>query len=172
YNLPIVITPIGFKYIAEKIVESDVLVGGEESGGLAVKGHIPERDGVYIGILIIEMMVKMGMSLSELVRMLFDEFGEHHNRRVDIKTTNENKELLLNRAKMGDISQVLGHTVNTIETIDGVKLHLSDGSRLLIRASGTEPVLRIYCESHTPEMAQAIVDEIATREIGKAFNRA
>jgi phosphomannomutase len=169
YNLPIIITPIGFKYIAEKIVDSDVLVGGEESGGLAVKGHIPERDGIYIGILIIEMMVKTGKSLSELVRMLFDQFGEHHNRRADLHTTNEFKDLLLNRAKMGDITQILGNKVENIETLDGVKLHLSNGSRLLIRASGTEPVLRIYCESNTPEDAQAIVDEIATRELGKTF---
>jgi phosphomannomutase len=155
-----VVTPIGFKYIAEKIVEGDVLVGGEESGGLAVKGHIPERDGIYIGLLVVEMMVKTGKALSELVKMLFDEFGEHHNRRNDVHTTNEKKEAMMSRARAGEIKEVMGIKVDRIETIDGVKLHLADGSRVLIRASGTEPVLRIYCESSSGEDAQAKADAV------------
>jgi phosphomannomutase len=160
YGLPIVVTPIGFKYIAEKIVEGDVLVGGEESGGLAVKGHIPERDGIYIGLLVVEMMVKTGKALSELVQMLFQEFGEHHNRRNDVHTTNEKKEAMMARARAGEIKEVMGIKVDRIETIDGVKLHLADGSRVLIRASGTEPVLRIYCESSSGEDAQAKADAV------------
>lgn len=164
YGLPMVVTPIGFKYIAEKIVEGDVLVGGEESGGLAVKGHIPERDGIYIGLLVVEMMVKTGKSLSELVQMLFKEFGEHHNRRNDLHTTNEKKEAMMARARAGQITEVMSIKVDRIETIDGVKLHLADGSMVLIRASGTEPVLRIYCESTSDEDAQAKADAV-TREV-------
>ena len=160
YGLPIVVTPIGFKYIAEKIVEGDVLVGGEESGGLAVKGHIPERDGIYIGLLVVEMMVKTGKALSELVQMLFEQFGEHHNRRNDVRTTNEKKEAMMDRARAGEIKEVMGIKVDRIETIDGVKLHLADGSMVLIRASGTEPVLRIYCESTSGEDAQAKADAV------------
>jgi phosphomannomutase len=161
YGLPVIVTPIGFKYIADKIVEGDVLIGGEESGGIAVKGHIPERDGVYIGLLVVEMMIKTGKALSELVQMLFDDFGTHYNRRIDMHTTNEKKDRLVNRAKLGDITHVMHYSVTDIETIDGVKLHLSNGARVLIRPSGTEPVLRIYSESHSPEDAQAIVDAVA-----------
>jgi phosphomannomutase len=161
YGLPVTVTPIGFKYIADKIVDGDVLIGGEESGGIAVKGHIPERDGVYIGLLVVEMMVKTGKSLSELVQMLFDDFGAHFNRRIDMYTTNEKKDRMVSRAKQGDITRVMDYSVTDIETIDGVKLHLSNGSRVLIRPSGTEPVLRIYSESHSPEDAQAIVDAVA-----------
>jgi phosphomannomutase len=161
YELPVIVTPIGFKYIADKIVEGDVLIGGEESGGIAVKGHIPERDGVYIGLLVVEMMVKTGKALSELVQMLFDDFGAHYNRRIDMHTTNEKKDRLVNRAKLGEITHVMHYEVVDVELIDGVKLHLSNGARVLIRPSGTEPVLRIYSESHSPEDAQAIVDTVA-----------
>lgn len=162
FGLPVIVTPIGFKYIADKIVDGDVLIGGEESGGIAVKGHIPERDGVYIGLLVVEMMVKTGKALSELVQMLFEDFGSHYNRRIDMHTTNEKKDRLVNRAKLGDITNVMGYSIERIETIDGVKLHLSNGARVLIRPSGTEPVLRIYSESHSPEDAQAIVDAVAS----------
>ena len=161
YGLPITVTPIGFKYIADKIVDGDVLIGGEESGGIAVKGHIPERDGIFIGLLVVEMMVKTGKALSELVQMLFDDFGAHYNRRIDMHTTNERKDRMVERAKSGDINKVAEYAVGRIEAIDGVKLHLSNGSRVLIRPSGTEPVLRIYAESHSPEDAQAIVDAVA-----------
>jgi phosphomannomutase len=161
YGLSVTVTPIGFKYIADKIVEGDVLIGGEESGGIAVKGHIPERDGVYIGLLVVEMMVKTGKALSELVQMLFDDFGAHYNRRTDMHTTNEKKDRMVNRAKLGDITHVMHYQVVDIEIIDGVKLHLSNGARVLIRPSGTEPVLRIYSESHSPEDAQSIVDAVA-----------
>lgn len=161
YGLPVMVTPIGFKYIADKFVDGDVLIGGEESGGIAVKGHIPERDGIYIGLLVVEMMVKTGKALSELVQMLFDDFGAHFNRRIDLHTTDEKKDRLVARAKVGDITQVMHYQVTDVETIDGVKLHLSNGARVLIRASGTEPVLRIYSESHSPEDAQAIVDAVA-----------
>ncbi len=97
YNLPVETTPIGFKYIAPRIVEGDVLVGGEESGGIAVKGYLPERDGIYIGLLILEMMVKRGKALSELVQELFDEFGPHHYHRIDVHTTEAKKQRVLSR---------------------------------------------------------------------------
>lgn len=95
YNLPIEVMPIGFKYIAEKIITEDVLVGGEESGGIAVKGHVPERDGIYIGLLITEMMVKSGKKLSELVQELFDEFGEHAYYRNDLHTEESKKAAMI-----------------------------------------------------------------------------
>ncbi len=161
YGLTVIVTPIGFKYIADKIVEGNVLIGGEESGGIAVKGHIPERDGIYIGLLVVEMMVKTGKALSELVQMLYDDFGPHFNRRIDMHTTNEKKDAFVAKAGNGEIGKVMDYGVERIENIDGVKLHLSNGARVLIRPSGTEPVLRIYSESHSPEDAQAIVDAAA-----------
>lgn len=161
YGLPIQTTPIGFKYIAEKIVEGDVLVGGEESGGLAVKGHIPERDGLFIGLTIAEMMVKKGKALSELVSELFAEFGGHYHFRNDLHTSNEKKEAMMAFCEDKKMTEVDGHKVVKWEFIDGVKQWLDNGSWVLVRPSGTEPVLRIYGESDTPDKAEQLVDAVS-----------
>jgi len=159
YGLILHTTPIGFKYIGPMIVEGDVLVGGEESGGIAVKGHIPERDGVYIGLLVLEMMVKRGKPLSALVQELFDEFGPHAYYRVDQHTTNEKKAALLKRLKEeGGLRQIGGHAVTEVGTLDGYK-HVTAHGWLLVRPSGTEPVLRIYAEAESPEAAKALVED-------------
>ena len=161
YNLPVVTVPIGFKYIAEKIIEGDVLVGGEESGGIAVKGHIPERDGVFIGLLIVEMMVKRGKALSALVQELHDEFGPHFCRRIDLHTTETRKQNVLKRLREeGGLSDIGGEPVTAMETLDGYK-HLTKTGWLLVRPSGTEPVLRIYSEAPTPEGADALIRDAA-----------
>ncbi len=164
YNLPVQTTPIGFKYIASKIVQGDVLVGGEESGGLAVKGHIPERDGVYIGLLVAEMVVKRGKSLSALVDELYDEFGGHYTHRVDVHTTEEKKRAVLERLDGGGLSEIAGHKVIEVQTMDGYK-HLADAGWLLVRASGTEPVLRIYSEAANGDLAKNIVSD-AVKQLG------
>ncbi len=122
YGLDIDITPIGFKYVAEKIVNGDVLVGGEESGGLAVKGHIPERDGIFIGLLIVEMMVKEGKALSELVQDLVDEFGPHFHYRNDLHTSNEKKDAMMDFCKSKKLTEIDGQKVTNYEFTDGVKL--------------------------------------------------
>jgi phosphomannomutase len=158
YGLDIETTPIGFKYVAEKIVEGDVLVGGEESGGLAVKGHIPERDGIFIGLLITEMMVKEGKALSELVQDLVDEFGPHFHYRNDLHTSNDKKNAMMSYCKDKKLTEINGKKVDKWEFTDGVKHWLEDGSWLLVRPSGTEPVLRIYSESSTAEEAQKLVE--------------
>ncbi len=155
YGLKVVTTPIGFKYIAPKIIDGDVLVGGEESGGMAVKGHIPERDGLYIGLLVAEMMVKRERTLSGLVRELMDEFGPHYQSRTDLRTTPERKEAVLAQLAEG-LQTVDGQPVTTSETLDGFKFRV-DGGWLLFRPSGTEPVLRVYAEAATPEAADALV---------------
>ena len=97
YGLDVHTTPIGFKYVGPMIVEGDVLVGGEESGGMAVKGHIPERDGLFIGLTVVEMMVKRERTLSGLVRELMDEFGPHYQSRQDLHTTEDRKQAVLQR---------------------------------------------------------------------------
>ena len=167
YGLPVETLPIGFKYIAPRIVEGDVLVGGEESGGIAVKGHLPERDGIYIGLLIVEMMVERGKKLSELVQELVDEFGPHQYHRVDVHTTEAKKQQILHRLKHeGGLSQIAGHIVERLETLDGYK-HRTPGGWLLVRPSGTEPVLRIYAEAESTEAAQRLVQD-ATEQLGVA----
>ncbi len=159
YGLPVRTTPIGFKYIASQIVEGDVLVGGEESGGMAVKGHIPERDGIYIGLLIAEMVVKRGKSLSELVDELYSEFGGHFTHRVDVHTTDEKKRAVLERLGSGNGPRELaGHGVTETLDMDGYK-YVTDGGWLLVRPSGTEPVLRVYSEAGDIESAEQIVED-------------
>lgn len=159
YELPIETTPIGFKYIAGKMIDEDVLVGGEESGGIAVKGHIPERDGIFIGLLIMEMMVKTNKKLSELVQELYAEFGEHHTYRNDLHTSDEKKSAMMDYCKNKKLTEIADKNVSDWEFIDGVKHHLEDGSWLLVRPSGTEPVLRIYSEAATKEDAIALVED-------------
>lgn len=158
-GLKVETTQIGFKYIASKIVEGDVLVGGEESGGMAVKGHIPERDGVYIGLLILEMMVKRGKKLSALVQELYDQYGPHYTYRIDAHTTEDNKQAILRRLKdESGLKRIAGHDIESFETLDGYK-HVGKNGWLLVRPSGTEPVLRIYSEASTPEDSVAIVHD-------------
>ena len=159
YGLKLHVTPIGFKYIGPKIVEGDVLVGGEESGGMAVKGHIPERDGIYIGLLVVEMMVKRGKKLSELVQELFDEYGEHHTYRVDVHTSPEQKEAILERLRNGNgPGSIFNREVKEVDTLDGFK-HITSEGWLLVRPSGTEPVLRVYSEAESAEAAKGLVED-------------
>lgn len=159
YKLNIHTTPIGFKYIAEKMVDGDVLVGGEESGGLAVKGHIPERDGLFIGLTIIEMMVKSGKKLSELVQELTDEFGRHFFYRNDMHTSDKKKKAMMAYCEDKKFTEIAGHKVTEWQFTDGVKHLLDDGSWLLVRPSGTEPVLRIYAEAESIGKAKSLVKD-------------
>lgn len=156
-GLEVETTAIGFKYISDKFLNGDVLVGGEESGGMAVKGHIPERDGLYIGLLILEMMAKRGRQLSRLVSDLHDAYGYYGFYRKDVRTSQKKKDaiLILLREK-GGLSSIAGQKVERLETLDGFKHRLADGW-LLIRPSGTEPVLRIYAEAPTAEEAERLV---------------
>ncbi len=161
HGLELEVTPIGFKYIAEKIIEGDVLVGGEESGGIAVKGHIPERDGLYIGLLIAEMLVNSGKKLSSMVQELFDEYGMHSYYRSDLHTLEEKKMAMMEYCRNGKLTDVAGVKVKRREFLDGVKHFLENGSWVMVRPSGTEPVLRIYAEAPTEEEAKNLVDYTA-----------
>lgn len=147
YELPVEVTPIGFKYISEKIVKEDVLVGGEESGGIAVKGHIPERDGIYDGLVLLEFMVETGKSLKELINEIYSVIGSFNYQRDDLTLPNEQKEQIINDAQNDVYNAGFGkYAVNKVEKIDGVKYHLENGGWVMLRASGTEPLLRIYAE--------------------------
>jgi phosphomannomutase len=163
YGLNVETTPIGFKHIAKKMAGGNVLVGGEESGGIAAMGHIPERDGIYIGLLIVEMMVKRGKSLSALVDELLEEFGPHYNYRDDIHIREDQKEGVLERLDAGGgLDAINGHAVSEVQTLDGFK-HITDNGWLLIRPSGTEPVLRVYSEAESPEAAEALVKDASAQ---------
>ena len=165
YGLPIETTPIGFKHIAAKMAEGNILVGGEESGGIGATGHIPERDGIYIGLLIVEMMVERGKPLSALVDELLEDFGPHYNYRDDIHIREDQKANVLDRLDAGGgLDEINGRPVERLDTLDGFK-HITENGWLLIRPSGTEPVLRVYSEAESPEAAKALVKD-ASAQLG------
>ena len=155
YGLRVHTTPVGFKYICKLMTEGDVLIGGEESGGLGVKGHIHERDGVYLGLLLCEMMIERQMQLSELVKELMDEFGERHYRRIDHHITPKEKTSIMKKFTAG-MKSIGGYPVTKVETIDGFKYFVQNGW-LLVRASGTEPLIRFYAEAETVEKAEKML---------------
>jgi len=157
YGLPIEITKIGFKYICEKMVTENVLVGGEESGGIAIKGFIPERDGIWIGLTLWEFMAKTGKSLDELIQEVYDVVGSFSMGRIDLHITEEIKQNVLANCKSGKYTTFDQYSIEKTEDLDGFKFHLGNGEWVMIRASGTEPVLRVYSESSTEEKANAIL---------------
>ncbi len=160
YNLPCEVTKIGFKYIAEIMRDRDVLVGGEESGGLAVKGHIPERDGIWVGLIVMEYMAKTGKSIKELIADVYAKVGPFAFDRYDLHISNELKARVIeNCANDASYTQFGGIAVDYIERLDGVKYYLKNGGWLMIRPSGTEPVLRVYCEAENhPEVIRILDD--------------
>jgi len=146
YGLEYITTPIGFKYIAEYMSTNDVLLGGEESGGIAVKGHIPERDGIWTGLLLMEFMAKTGKSLRQLTEDIFAEVGRFDFYRDDLHLTEQQKQHAVAKCMSG-IDRFGSYEVVKADDLDGFKYFLSNNGWVLIRASGTEPVLRIYAQA-------------------------
>ena len=147
------VTKIGFKYIAEKMVTEDVVVGGEESGGLAVKGHIPERDGIWIALLILEFMAKTGKSINQLIQDVYDKVGSFAFDRNDLHLSSDKKNEIVDKCKNGEINSLGDRAIIRKESIDGYKYYASEDEWILIRPSGTEPVLRVY--SQAPDKSKA-----------------
>ncbi|MDQ3017967.1 MAG: phosphoglucomutase/phosphomannomutase family protein [Bacteroidota bacterium] len=166
FGLEVEVTKIGFKYIAEIMTKEDVLVGGEESGGLAVKGHIPERDGVWIGLLILEFMAKTGKSLKELIQLVYDEVGTFAFDRDDLHITQEQKEDVLDKCYHDKYTSFGDLTIERTEKLDGFKYYLSNSTWIMIRPSGTEPVLRVYCEAADRITARATLDVVRKELLG------
>ncbi len=160
YQLPYQVLPIGFKYIAEIMLQETVLVGGEESGGICAAGHIPERDGIWMGLLLLELMAKTGKKLSELMREIYDLVGTFAFDRYDLHLDNSLKNQIINNCKSGFYTQLAGLPVLRTETIDGYKFYLSEDTWLMIRPSGTEPLLRVYCEAPTLPAVHQILDKV------------
>lgn len=160
YGLPIQVTPIGFKYISEIMVNEDVLVGGEESGGIAIKGHIPERDGIYDGLVLYEFMNQTGKTLKALIQEVYDVVGPFVYERNDLHLENSKKDSIIQKAQANGFPAFGKYTFNRIETIDGVKYHLDNGGWMMLRASGTEPLLRIYAEGNSREETLDILEDV------------
>ncbi len=159
YNIPVYETPVGFNHIAEYMLREDILIGGEESGGISFRGHIPEGDGVLMGLLIVEMVAKSGASLHELVEKLLKRAGPAYYERKDMRLNRPvSKSQMSQRLMENPPSTLGGETVLQTSAKDGIKYILSDDSWLLIRPSGTEPVLRVYAEGRSPEMVQALLE--------------
>lgn len=160
YGLPIEVTAIGFKYISEIMVHEDVLVGGEESGGIAVKGHIPERDGIYDGLVLYEFMTQSGKTLSELCEEVYAIVGHFHYDRNDLHIDNNQKNAIISRAAEGGYTKFGKYGFNRTESTDGIKYHLDNGGWIMLRASGTEPVLRVYAEGNSKEETADILENV------------
>jgi alpha-D-glucose phosphate-specific phosphoglucomutase len=145
YGLKLHETPVGFKHLCRLMTERNILIAAEESGGLGLKAHLPERDGIYVGLLLVEVMAARKLKLSELVEELMLEFGWHHYNRIDAHLTEKEKQKILAGYKKG-VKSLAGMVVRKVETGDGYKLFVDDGW-VLVRASGTEPLIRFYAEA-------------------------
>jgi phosphomannomutase len=160
YGLEHQTTKIGFKEIASIMVEEDVLVGGEESGGIAVKGHIPERDGIWMGLIIWEFMAKSGKTLDELIAEVYVIVGSFKYERNDLHITEELKQKIITNCKNNVYTSFGKYQVKEVQTLDGFKYILDENRWLMIRPSGTEPVLRNYAEAPTLEEVREILKTI------------
>ncbi len=150
-------TKIGFKYVCEHLIEGGFLLGGEESGGMAIQGHIPERDGIWIGLTIWEYMAKSGKSLEELIEDVYEIVGPFAFERIDLHLEEAQKLQIMDDCASGSIKELGGRAVVRVDDTDGFKFFFSEDEWLMIRPSGTEPVLRTYCESSSSEKAISIL---------------
>ena len=157
-NLKLYETPIGFKYVADLMLKDDILIGAEESGGIGVKDHIPERDGILNSLLFLEAIITAGKTPTEMLRELHNEFGEFHFGRTDLHVEMETGALLLEKLKHSPPSTFAGLKVVDIASTDGTKLLFEDDSWILFRQSGTEPMLRIYAEATGVPKMQALLE--------------
>jgi phosphomannomutase len=160
-------TPIGFKYVADLMLARDVLVGGEESGGIGFGAFMPERDGVLSGLLVAEAVAHYGRPLSEVITRMEAEFGELHYDRRDLTRPMPQCARLIERVRSGELDTAFAPGFSNREEKDGVKMNFSDGSWILFRKSGTEPIIRIYCESPHAEQVQRMLDR-AVSELDRA----
>jgi phosphomannomutase len=151
--------PVGFKYVAPKMMETNALLGGEESGGYAVRGHIPERDGILIGLLFADMIVKSGKHVSQILAELEQRVGPHAYARHDIhlvrETYDADRKRILETLEKNEPAEIAGVAVQRVRSDDGFKFYLADGSWVLLRASGTEALIRIYAEAADADAVEA-----------------
>jgi len=158
YDVPVYNTGVGFKYVAPKMLEVDAMIGGEESGGYAFKGNVPERDGILAGLYFLDFMVRLDKKPSQLLDILFDKVGAHYYDRIDTPFKGDRAEKI-RRIESADPQTIGGLKVTGLVTLDGYKFELEDGGWLLIRFSGTEPIIRVYCETTHGDRVQEILED-------------
>jgi phosphomannomutase len=158
YEVDVYETGVGFKYVAPKMLEVDAMLGGEESGGYAFRGNVPERDGILGGLYLLDMMVQLNKKPSELIDVLFEKVGAHYYDRIDTIFEGDREERKA-RILKADPETIGGLKVTGLDTTDGYQFGLEDGGWMLIRFSGTEPKIRVYCETTHPDKVQAILKD-------------
>jgi len=155
----VVETPVGFKYIGATMVEQNAILGGEESGGFGFQGHIPERDAIVAGLYLVDLMVQLGRRMSGVLDYMRSKLGDWHYLRLDVRYPAAEREAIAGRVAAARPETLDGSPVTSIGTLDGYKFYAEDGSWLLIRFSGTEPLLRIYTETTSPERVQRLLQQ-------------
>ena len=160
YDVPVFEAPVGFKYIGPIMMEQQALIGGEESGGYGFRGHIPERDGILSGLLVLDMMARTGKTPSELMDNLYGKVGPHHFKRIDIHFDAGERSKLEEHLRDAAPSHMGGRKVVTRDSVDGLRFTLDGGSWVMIRFSGTEPLIRTYAEAESAEQVQKLLDDI------------
>jgi phosphomannomutase len=162
----VVETPVGFKFIGATMVAEDAILGGEESGGFGFQGHLPERDALVAGLYLMDLMVRLDRPMSGVMDYLREKLGDWHYLRVDVRYPTAERQAIADRVAAAKPTALDGSPVTSIGTLDGYKYYAEDGSWLLIRFSGTEPLLRIYTETTSPERVQRLLAQ--GREIAGA----
>ncbi|MBI4297918.1 MAG: phosphoglucomutase/phosphomannomutase family protein [Chloroflexi bacterium] len=157
YNVPVLETPVGFKHVAPAMLEQDALIGGEESGGYAFRGHVPERDGILAGLYFLDLMRRTGKTPSQLLSLLDEKLGPHRYNRLDLHFPAEGRGAILKRMEIARPKSLDGIPVSKRDTLDGFRFTLEDGAWLLLRFSGTEPLLRIYAEAKSQEKVDRLL---------------
>jgi phosphomannomutase len=158
YNIPVYETQVGFKYVGPKMITEQAILGGEESGGYGFKGHIPERDAILAGLYLLDLCVQKDRPLSEIVRYLHEIAGPSYYERDDVTFPADQRQAIIKRVNEADPKRIADVPVERIDDMEGRKFYLDDGSWLLVRFSGTEPLLRIYTETTSPEQVRRILD--------------
>ncbi len=158
FGVPVHECGVGFKYVAPKMLETDAMIGGEESGGYAFRGHLPERDGIVAGLFLLDAVVQTGKTPSQLLTHLFDLVGPHYYRRIDTDFPADQRAAILQRLQDAQPKEIAGIGVTGKNTLDGFKFLFSDGGWLIVRFSGTEPIMRFYVETTREEKVQELLE--------------
>ncbi len=159
FNVPVYETSVGFKYVAPLMMEKNAIIGGEESGGYGFHGHVPERDAILAGLYFLDFIVQTGKTPSQLLEYLYSKVGPHYYDRRDFRISVAKRQTILHRLSTSSPDAIAGTRVTSADTTDGFRFFLSDDSWLLIRFSGTEPLVRVYSEAGSLERAEALLDE-------------
>jgi phosphomannomutase len=157
YGVEVIDTPVGFKFIGPEMIARKAMIGGEESGGFGFMNHIPERDAIVAGLFIADLTVKMGKPLSEVIRYLNENFGPSFYHRNDYHFPEDQRQAIMQRLEANPPKELDGTAVTSINRADGFKYNLADNTWLMVRFSGTEPLLRIYTETNSQERVQRML---------------